>query len=347
MDLAFLCGLSFQLLMEHSMNLGSKLLMCGFVAVLSLLFGCGAEEKPEGKGGSLRIVTTTGMVADIVRQVAGDRAEVIGLMGEGVDPHLYKPTRGDVAQIMEADVIFYSGLMLEGRMTDTFAKASRGGTAVYAVADSIEEEGRLEPEAFDGHWDPHVWMDVAGWSKCVEAVGAALAEQDAANAAYYKANVGSYLAQLDKLDAYVKKVVASVPERQRVLITAHDAFNYFGRAYGIEVMGIQGISTESEAGLEDINRLVDFIVENKVGAVFVESSVSDKNVKALIQGAKSRGHAVVIGGELFSDAMGAAGTYEGTYVGMIDHNATAIARALGGEAPKTGFQGKLAEAGGH
>lgn len=287
------------------------------------------------------IVTTCGMVTDIVREVAGDRATVTGLMGEGVDPHLYKPTRDDVARLLKADVVFYSGLMLEGRMIDTFLKLSRRGTPVFAVTELLDEKFLLEPEEFAGHTDPHVWMDARGWIMAVAAVGRSLAEVDPANAAHYRARAEAYTAQLEKLDAYAKQALATIPKERRVLITAHDAFNYFGRAYGIEVRGIQGISTESEAGVADINQLVDFLVTRKIPAIFVESSVSDKNVKALIEGCRARGHGVVIGGELFSDAMGAPGTYEGTYLGMIDHNVTTITRALGGQAPERGLNGRL------
>lgn len=289
------------------------------------------------------VVCTTGMVADIVREVGGERVTVECLMGQGVDPHLYKPTRDDAQKLMKADVIFYSGLMLEGRMADVFAKVARGGKPVYAVTEGLEEENLLEPEGFEGHWDPHVWMDVRAWMKAVDVVAEALAEQDAEGAEKYRENARRYRAELKSLDEYVRGVIASIPESQRVLVTAHDAFHYFSRAYGIEVRGVQGISTDSEAGVRDINALVDFLVDRKVGAIFVESSVSDKNMKALIEGARSRGHEVAIGGELFSDAMGAPGTYEGTYIGMIDHNATRIARALGGEAPEKGMKGKLGD----
>ena len=287
------------------------------------------------------IVTTCGMVTDIVRTVAGDKAVVTGLMGEGVDPHLYKPTRDDVAKLLKADVVFYSGLMLEGRMTDTFLKVARRGTPVFAVTELLDEKFLLEPEEFKGHTDPHVWMDVSGWIAAVRVVAKSLSEIDAANAATYRDNGDRSVAELQRLDAYAKKVMASIPKNRRVLITAHDAFNYFGRAYGIDVRGIQGISTESEAGVADINKLVDFLVERKIPAIFVESSVSDKNIKALVEGCHSRGHAVRIGGQLFSDAMGKPGTYEGSYVGMIDHNVTTIARALGGEAPEKGMNGRL------
>jgi len=288
-----------------------------------------------------RIVTTVGMVADIARQVSGEVAEVHELIGAGVDPHLYKPTRSDVAALMSADVVLYNGLRLEGKMGDLLDKIRTSGRLVHAVTSGIDESYLLAPAEFQGHFDPHVWMDVSAWSKAVESVAAVLSAYDVPNAAAYASNAQRYRKELEQLDAYARNVIASIPAERRVLITAHDAFNYFGRAYGIEVRGIQGISTESEAGLQDITRLVDLIVERRVQAVFVETSVADKNVRALCEGAKARGHEVRIGGTLFSDAMGRAGTYEGTYIGMIDHNATVIARALGGEAPKTGMQGKL------
>lgn len=292
--------------------------------------------------GPYTIVTTCGMVTDIVRNVAGDRAQVDGIMGEGVDPHLYKPTRGDVKKLMDADVVFYSGLMLEGRMGDTFSKVARTGKPVFAVTEEIDESFLREPPEFAGHWDPHVWMDVTAWSQAVEFIAESLATYDPAHAEEYRQRSAAYQAELKKLDDYTRQVIATVPQAQRHLITAHDAFGYFSRAYDIPVRSVQGISTESEAGVDDINELVDFIVDNKVQAVFVESSVSQKSVEAVREGAKSKGHEIKIGGQLYSDAMGPAGAYEGTYVGMIDHNATTIARALGGEAPEKGLNGKLA-----
>lgn len=288
-----------------------------------------------------KVTTTVGMVTDIVKQVAGDRAEVTGIIGEGVDPHLYKPTRSDVAALTSADVVFYSGLMLEGKMADTLVRVARSGKAVYAVTELLDEKFLLEPAEMQGHFDPHVWMDVAAWSKGVEAVAKSLGEFDPPHSAVYLSNAARYTSELSALDTYARDTIRTVADKQRVLITAHDAFNYFGRAYGMEVKGIQGISTESEAGLQDINRLVDFIVKNEVRAVFVETSVAEKNVRALIEGAKSRGHEVKVGGSLFSDAMGKPGTYEGTYIGMIDSNVTTIVRALGGQAPERGLQGKL------
>lgn len=284
---------------------------------------------------------TVGMIADIVRHVAGDKAKVEGIIGEGVDPHVYKPTRADVVSLSEAEIVFYNGLMLEGKMGDVLIRVARKGKPVYAVTEVILESGDYVITDEEEHYDPHVWMDVQGWSKAVDVVTTALSDYDKANAGYYKANAETYKKELVKLDAYAKKVIASIPEKQRVLVTAHDAFSYMERAYGLKVRGIQGISTESEAGVKRIEELVSYLSENGVPAVFVESSVSDKNVRALVEGAKAKGHGVRIGGELFSDAMGGAGSYEGTYIGMMDHNVTVIARALGGEAPKKGLNGKL------
>ena len=328
-----------------------KILVTVCLATLytSALAGCdrgsnagGATTQQAGpKQYPYNVITTVGMVRDIVQQVAGDKAKVSGIIGSGVDPHLYKPTRSDIAALLDADVVFYSGLMLEGKMSDTFVKIATSGKPVYAVTEKIDESFLLSPPEFAGHHDPHVWMDPEGWMKAVEVVRDALSLYDPSNAAAYKANANSYLAELRKLDAYATKSLGSIPEKQRVLITAHDAFNYFGHAYGIEVKGIQGISTESEAGLQDLNNLVQFIVDRDIKAVFVESSVAEKNVRALIDGAKARGKSVAIGGTLFSDAMGGEGTYEGTYIGMIDHNVTVITRSLGGEAPEKGMQGKL------
>lgn len=285
-------------------------------------------------------VATVGMVADIVKNVAGDKAQVSTLMGAGVDPHTYAPSRGDAAALLKADVVFYSGLLLEGRMSDTLVKISRQ-RPVFAVTELIEESFLIKETS--GVPDPHVWMDPQGWIKATDAVKKSLSSFDPANAALYEKNAAAYTARLQALDAYAKKTIASIPKERRVMITAHDAFNYMGRACGMEVYGVQGLSTESEAGLQDINRLVDMIVSRKVPAIFVESSVSDKNVRALQEGARAKGHEVAVGGSLFSDAMGAAGTHEGTYIGMIDHNVTTIARALGGNAPDKGMEGKLAK----
>ena len=290
-----------------------------------------------------RIAATTGMVADIVRHVAGDRAAVTTLIGEGIDPHLYVPTRSDVAALMEADVVFYSGLLLEGKMTDTLVKVA-GSRSVHAVTELVDQSLLLQPAEFDGHFDPHLWMDASAWTQAVHAVTDALAAYDPAGADGYRERAAAYAATLAALHDYALRALGSIPEPQRLLVTAHDAFNYFGRAYGLEVAGIQGVSTESEAGLDRINRLVDLLVTRRIRAVFVETTIADRSVRALIEGAAARGHTVAVGGELFSDAMGQPGTYEGTYVGMLDHNVTTVARALGGDAPERGFRGLMSHA---
>ena len=310
----------------------------GFLGV-----GCSNNpaEAPD-RSGQIQIAATVGMIADIVRNVAGDHAEVNGIIGEGVDPHLFKPTSTDVKTLQAADLIFYNGLMLEGKMADVLVKVASSGKPVHAVTEEILDQGDYVINDDQDHYDPHVWMDAKGWIRAVNVVAGAMEKFDSAHAEEYRANATSYISQLEKLDAYAKQSLGSIPQSQRVLVTAHDAFNYMARAYGLEVRGVQGLSTESEAGVKDIEELIDFLVERRIPAVFVESSVSDKNVRALVEGAGKKGHTVSIGGELFSDAMGATGSYEGTYVGMIDHNVTTITRALGGKAPEKGLNGKLA-----
>lgn len=311
------------------------------IGLMSVGLGCG-EPAPQSGGARqypYKVLTTVAMVGDIVRNVAGDKATVTGLMGEGVDPHLYKPTRDDIVALRNADIVFYNGLMLEGKLQDTLVSTASGGKPVHAVTKLIDAKYLLELEG--GHYDPHVWMDPNAWAQATQAVADALSEFDPANKAQYQANAAAYVSRLKKLDAYAKEAIATIPQKSRVLITAHDAFNYFGRAYEMEVMGIQGVSTESEAAVRDIERLVNLIVERDIKAVFVESSVNDKNVRALVEGAGARGKNIKVGGQLFSDAMGKAGTYEGTYIGMIDHNVTTIVKALGGKAPEKGMEGKL------
>ncbi len=320
-----------------------------YVAISTLLmtlsqFGCHSssdQKSDRDPSQPYKIVTTCCMVTDIVRQVAGEHAEVVGLMNEGVDPHLYKPTRDDMNTLFVADIVFYVGLMLEGRMTDAFVKVGRANIPVFPVTEGLDTAQLHEPPEFSGHYDPHVWMDVSMWSECVEFVADKLADFDPAHANDYRANAKTYRAKLAELHEYTKTAIATIPESSRVLITAHDAFGYFSTAYDIPVKALQGITTEAEASVDDVNQLVSFLVERKIQAIFVESSVNQEGIKALLEGCESRGHKVVIGGELFSDAMGAAGSYTGTYLGMMDHNATTITRALGGDAPEDGFQGKL------
>ncbi|MGZ0169394.1 MAG: metal ABC transporter solute-binding protein, Zn/Mn family [Planctomycetales bacterium] len=338
--------------------------LSGIALMMALACGCSGSNDPavpngssEGTGtvgsasgggnadsaGKLNIVTTTAMVTDIVTVVAGDRATVTGLIKGNQDPHMYPPGSNDVKKMLAADAIFYSGLMLEGRLGDEFALVGRKGKPVFPVTEGLDREKLREPPEFEGHWDPHVWMDVELWSECVGHIAKELGGLDAESASDYLTRADDYRKQLSELDSYIRKVIATIPKEQRYLVTAHDAFGYFAKAYGIEVKAIQGISTDSQAAISDINSLVDFIVENKVPSIFVESSVSKKNIEAVIEGCGSRAWTLKIGAELFSDAMGESGSYEGTYIGMMDHNATRIARALGGEAPEKGWQGKLRE----
>lgn len=310
-------------------------------ALLVLVLACGCAQAPEEEAAHFEAVATVGMVADVVRNVAGERANVVNLVGEGVDPHLYTPTRRDVVLLRRADIIFYNGLYLEGRMGDVLRRMERRGTPAVAVAEAVKTAGDYPLLEEEDGLDPHLWMDVGAWKRVTRVVADRLAEFDPDHAGAYTTNAELYLAELTELDEYVRRIVATIPEDRRILVTAHDAFGYFGRAYGIEVRGIQGMSTDSEAGVRDIENLIRLIVEREIPSVFIETSVSDRNVRALVEGARARGHTLRIGGELFSDAMGRPGTYEGTYIGMIDHNATTLVRALGGEAPERGMRGKL------
>lgn len=291
---------------------------------------------------TLRVVTTTGMIADTARVVGGDRVEVRGLMGAGVDPHAYRQTRSDIAAMARADLVLYHGLFLEAQMEDFLIDLS-GSTRVAAVGEAVPDASLFAHDDYEGRFDPHVWMDPRLWTHVIDAVATQMSDADPAGAEIYAANAAAYRAQMGELADYAEGVLSSVPEQARVLVTAHDAFKYFGAAHGFEVLGIQGISTESEAGVRRIAELVSILVDRQIRAVFVESSVSDRSVRALIEGAGAEGHDVIIGGELFSDAMGAEGTYEGTYLGMIDHNVTTISRALGGTAPEGGWQGRLVQ----
>lgn len=288
----------------------------------------------------LQIVATTGMIADMVRQVGGDSVHVKGLMGAGVDPHAYRQTRSDIVAMTRADAVFWHGLYLEAQMEGFFEDLGRK-RSVYAVAEGLDPNLLVSHADYQGRYDPHVWMDPILWAQCVPAVVDALAAQRPDARAHYEANAVEFVTQAEALDGYARDTLALVPQEQRVLLTAHDAFGYFGRSYDFEVLGIQGISTESEAGLNRIGALVDTLVERQLPAVFVETSVSDRNIRALVEGASARGQDVVVGGSLYSDAMGLDGTYEGTWLGMIDHNVTTIARALGADVPGTGRLGKL------
>ncbi len=288
----------------------------------------------------LTLVATTGMIADAARAVGGDLVDVRALMGPGVDPHAYRQTRTDILALTRADLVLWHGLYLEAQMEE-FLLDLADRQRVVAVGEAVPRDLLVAHDDYDNRFDPHVWMDPELWAHVVEGVRDALIAAHPEGEPDFRLNAESHLSEIARLSAYSDEVLATVPEPQRVLLTAHDAFNYFGRAYGFDVVGIQGISTESEAGLVRIRDLVDLLVDRQVGAVFVESSVSDQNIRALVEGAAAAGHEVIIGGELYSDAMGEPGTYEGTYLGMIDHNVTVIASALGGAAPERGMDGRL------
>lgn len=278
----------------------------------------------------LNIVCTTGMIADAVRNITGERAKVQSLMGPGVDPHLYKATQGDLKKINNADIIFYNGLKLEGKMDEVLGKLSKR-KPVLAITENFQDSDIIQatyPGTKNASPDPHIWFDVRLWSKAVMNITKNMAQLDAKNAAKYAKNGQVYLDKLNALHDEVKTGIASIPEDQRILITSHDAFTYFGNAYDIDINALQGISTVTEFGLKDITNMVNSIVEKKTKAIFVESSVAPKSLEAVVKGCKGKGHDVKIGGTLFSDAMGEEGTPGGTYIGMIRHNLKTIVNNL-------------------
>jgi len=291
-----------------------------------LLLGCGGTN--DEPAGPLSVVTTTGMIADTARQIVGESADVVSLMGTGVDPHLYKASESDVRKLSEADLIFYNGLHLEGKMGDILTKMARTRPVVQ-VTESIDESKLNEPPEFLGQYDPHVWFDVSLWAETIEPMVLELSALAPEHAAAFETRGRELRERLTALDAWAEAEIGKLGDDQRLLVTAHDAFGYFGERYGMEVVGIQGISTLSEAGLQDVDRVVDLVVDRKVRAIFVESSVPKRTIEAVQAACKDRGHDVVIGGQLFSDSMGAAGTPQGTYEGMVRHNVETIVGALG------------------
>lgn len=295
-----------------------------FVAALSITQSVGWAK--------IEAVTTTTMLADLVRQIGADRVNVTGLMGPGVDPHLYKPTSADVTRLHNAKVVFYNGLLLEGRMTETFQRLTKRGKKVHAVAAAIHVDKLLKPPGFEGHADPHVWGDAELWASCIDTVVKGLSEVDPAGSPEYASRGKQYREELAALHTWAKETVATLPPQSRVLVTSHDAFNYFGRAYGFEVIGVQGISTATEAGLADVAKVADLIKSRGIKAIFVESSVPRATIERI-----SKDSGAKIGGELFSDALGTPGkmhtlagqTYdEGTYTGMLKHNVLTAVEAL-------------------
>lgn len=293
--------------------------------VLVICFSCKNDSKSNGK---LNVVTTTSMITDLVKNIGGDYINLQGLMGSGVDPHLYKASEGDVTKLVNANVIFYNGLHLEGKLVEVFEKMGTATKTPIALGDVLDKSTLIGSDYFASSYDPHVWFDINYFRQFTKKVTQVLSEKDPDNAANFRANETAYLLRLDNLQSRIKTTIETLPRDKRILVTAHDAFNYFGKAYDFEVVGLQGLSTATEAGVQDVQNLSAFIIENNIKAVFVESSVPKRTIEALQAAVISKGHEVAIGGTLYSDALGNAGTVEGTYVGMFEYNVNTIVNAL-------------------
>ncbi|MCK7589620.1 zinc ABC transporter substrate-binding protein [Subsaxibacter sp. CAU 1640] len=293
--------------------------------ICSVFLGCKKESNSNGK---LNIVTTTTMITDLVKNIGGDHINVKGLMGSGVDPHLYKASEGDVTKLVEADIIFYNGLHLEGKLVEVFEKMERSGKTPIALAEELDKSTLIGSDYFASNYDPHVWFNIDYFKTFAKKVTAVLSEKDPTNATNYADNEAAYLSKLDALQTTINSTIQTLPKDKRILVTAHDAFNYFGKNYGFEVVGLQGLSTATEAGVQDVQKLAAFIIEKQVNAIFVESSVPKRTIEALQAAVESKGHEVAIGGTLYSDALGTAGTTEGTYIGMFEYNVNTIVNAL-------------------
>lgn len=295
------------------------------IAILTLI-SCKTEVKK--RDGKLKIVTTTTMITDMVKNIGGDKVEVKGLMGSGVDPHLYKASEGDVSKLFNADVIIYSGLHLEGKLEDIFEKMRKQQKKTIAVSDAIDKTGLISSEYFASSYDPHIWFHIGYWKQATQFVIDELKTLDPENAETFEKNGQAYIEKLTSLSTEITATIEILPTEKRILVTAHDAFNYFGKLHNFEVVGLQGLSTATEAGVQDVQKLATFIIEKNVNAIFVESSVPKRTIEALQAAVKSKGHEVAIGGTLYSDALGDAGTIEGTYLGMYRYNVKTIVNAL-------------------
>ncbi|MDO7137221.1 metal ABC transporter solute-binding protein, Zn/Mn family [Algibacter lectus] len=293
------------------------------VFVSLIIFSCKTDKKANQK---LNIVTTTSMITDLVKNVAGDEVNVQGLMGSGVDPHLYKASEGDVSKLSGADIIFYNGLHLEGKLVEIFEKMRNIKTV--ALSDAIDEKTLIGSEYFASNYDPHIWFNTEYWILITQFVADKLSEALPEKKDLFQANSAKYIVELKALQTTLKSTIETLPKDKRILVTAHDAFNYFGKAYGFQVRGLQGISTATEAGVQDVQNLSAFIIENKIKAIFIESSVPKRTIEALQAAVNSKDHNVDIGGSLYSDALGTTGTPEGTYIGMFKYNVNTIVNAL-------------------
>ena len=289
----------------------------------TVCMSCKEEKKTNDK---LNIVTTTTMITDLVKNIGGAHINLQGLMGSGVDPHLYKASEGDVTKLSNADIIFYNGLHLEGKLVEVFEKMKNKKT--IAISDALDKSTLIGSEYFASNYDPHIWFDINYWKQATEFVVKTLSEAIPEQKTTFETNGNVYIEKLNTLKNKLEQTISSLPKEQRILVTAHDAFNYFGKAFDFEVVGLQGLSTATEAGVKDVQKLSAFIIENKVKAIFVESSVPKRTIEALQAAVKSKGHEVTIGGTLYSDALGDAGTIEGTYIGMFKYNVNTIVNAL-------------------
>lgn len=311
------------------MSYKNKGLLGIIMSAALLLAGCSAPAADTNSSdGKLNVVATTTMLADLSSVIGGERVTVNGLMGPGIDPHLYQASAGDVSLMQKADVVVYNGLHLEGKMGEIFEDLSGKGSAVICIEDGLDESKLLAWEADSSVHDPHIWFDVSLWKEAAKTVAKGLAKADPDGKENYELNLEDYLKKLDETDTYIRNRAAELPQSQRVLVTAHDAFQYFGKAYGFEVRGLQGISTDAEAGTADVSDLAAFIVERQIKAIFVESSVPPKTIEALQAAVKAKGFDVAIGGELYSDSLGDAGSGAGTYVLTVKANIDTIVDAL-------------------
>ena len=295
------------------------------ILLLLSVFSCKNNSESDGK---LNVVTTTTMITDVVKNIGGDYINVQGLMGSGVDPHLYKASEGDVTKLSSADIIFYNGLHLEGKLVEVFEKMQNLNINTIALAENLDKSELIGSDYFKSNYDPHVWFNIGYFKEFAKQVASALSQHDEANSSFYQENLNNYLEKLSALEISIKQTIEALPEEKRILVTAHDAFNYFGKTYTFEVVGLQGLSTATEAGVRDVQQLSDFIIDKKVNAIFVESSIPKRTIEALQQAVKAKGHEVKIGGTLYSDALGNAGTVEGTYIGMFEYNVNTIVNAL-------------------
>lgn len=290
------------------------------------IFNC--KDNNNGNNGNLNIVTTTTIITDLVKNIGGDHINVQGLMGSGVDPHLFKASEGDVSKLANADIIFYGGLHLEGKLVEVFEKMSRQNIKTIAVSDALDKTTLIASELFPGNYDPHIWFNIDYWIQITQYVADQLSKTDPENKLFYKTNAKNYIEKLEVLKKEITATIQTLSKEKRILVTAHDAFSYFGKAYDFEVVGLQGLSTATEAGVQDVQKLATFIIDKKVKAIFVESSVPKRTIEALQAAVTSKGHDVSIGGTLYSDALGNAGSMEGTYIGMFQYNVNTIVNAL-------------------